>query len=292
MAKIVYKNLDKIIYPKDKITKRKILEYYQNNADLLLPYFKDRPITLERFPNGIKEDGFYQKNASYFFPKWIKTLPIFKKNKESINLILCNNRTSLIYLVNLAAISFHLWLSKKDNLSKPDRLIFDLDPSSDNFKDVIKAAKILKKILEDLNLNPFVMTTGSKGLHVVVPIKREKEFSFTHEMSKKIALLAFEKEPDLLTLKMAKKLRKKRVFIDYVRNSYGQTTIAPYSLRPISKAPIATPLYWEELEDKNLNSQSYNIDNIEEKLKKDKDAFESIDKKAKSLVKVFKDNFN
>jgi bifunctional non-homologous end joining protein LigD len=135
------------------------------------------------------------------------------------------------------------------------------------------------------------MTTGSKGLHVVVPIKREKEFSFTHEVSKKIASIAFERAPDLLTLRIAKNQRKKKVFIDYIRNSYGQTAIAPYSLRAIRKAPVATPLYWDELNDKNLNAQSFNIDNLEEKLKRDKDPFHEIDRKAKSLVKVFNEIF-
>lgn len=289
--RITYKNLDKILYPKDNITKRKVLEYYQKNATLILPYFKDRPLTLQRFPNGIQEAGFYQKNASYFFPKWIKTLPILKKNEEPISLIICNNSSTLLYLVNLGALSFHLWLSKQDRLLTPDRLIFDLDPSSDNFKDVVNAAKILKSVLEDLKLNPYVMTTGSRGLHVVVPIKREKEFSFTHEASKKIAMLALEKNPNLLTLKVAKEKRNKKVFIDYIRNSYGQTTISPYSLRTINKAPVATPLYWDELNDKNLNAQRYNIDNIEEKLNRDNDPFKDIDKKAKSLVKVLNENF-
>lgn len=289
VSKIIYKNLDKVLYPEDKITKRKILEYYQKNAELILRYFKNRPITLQRFPNGIKEEGFFQKNANYFFPKWIKTLPILKQNKEPISLIICNNKSTLFYLVNLGVLSFHLWLSKQDNLNKPDRLIFDLDPSSNSFKDVIKAAKILKRVIEDLNLTPFVMTTGSKGLHVIIPIKKEKDFSFTHEISKKIAMIAFEKNPDLLTLKLTKKERKNKVFIDYIRNSYGQTTIAPYSLRAIRKAPIATPLYWDELNNKNLNAQSYNIDNIEKKLKQDKDPFREISTKAKSLVKVFKE---
>jgi bifunctional non-homologous end joining protein LigD len=286
--KIAYKHLEKILYPKDKITKQAVLEYYQENAKLIFSYWQNRPLTIVRFPDGINEEGFFQKNACAYFPKWLDTKSSLKKNGTALNLIIFKKKATLYYLVNLGTLCFHLWLSKADKLNLPDRIIFDLDPSTSDFQQVAQAAQKLKKIICELNLAPFIMTTGSRGLHIVIPILREKDFSFTHEISKQIASIAVKKHPELFTLTLSKKERKKKIFIDYIRNSFGQTSIAPYSLRSLDGAPVATPLYWEELENKKLTSQTFNIHNIFKKLEKDNDPWKTLSKKSKSLVNIFK----
>lgn len=275
-------NKEKILFPKSKITKQAFVSYYKKISKKILPLIKDRPITLQRFPQGIDGLIFFQKKALDYYPKWIKTVTIKRQNRSPIKMPLINDLDSLLYIANQVGV-LHIWLSKIDKLNIPDRLIFDLDPPKDDFLKVIEAAKDLKKILDLLKLPSFLMTTGSKGVHVVVPIKREKTFDEVREFAKKIATLLANQKPDLYTTEVRLDKRKGRVFIDYLRNAFGQTQVAPYSIRPKENAPIATPITWSELE--GVNSQSFNISNI---LKRKKDPFALLEKKAVSLKEAFK----
>jgi bifunctional non-homologous end joining protein LigD len=276
-------NKQKILFPKSKITKEEYVNYYRKIAKWMLPLIKDRPITLERFPEGIKGQIFFQKKVMDYYPKWIKTISVKRQQKTPIKMAIINDLDSLLYIANQVGV-IHIWLSKKDKLNIPDRIVFDLDPPKNNFAAVVEAAKDLKKLLDSLKLPSFLMTTGSKGLHVVVPIKREKTFDEVRSFAKKVALILSNQNPKKYTIESRKSKRKKRVFIDYLRNAFAQTHVAPYSIRPIEKAPIATPILWKELS-KNLDSQSFNIKNI---FKRRSNPFSSLNSKSVSLKNAVK----
>lgn len=271
-------NKQKILFPKSKITKEEYVNYYKKIAKKILPFIKDRPLTLKRFPNGIQGIKFFQKKAMDYYPKSIKTIAVKREGKTSIKMPVITDVESLLYIANQVG-EFHPWLSKIDKLNYPDRLIFDLDPGKNSFSIVIDAAKELKKLLDILKLPAFLMTTGSKGLHVIVPIKREKTFDEVRAFAKKIALYLANKYPSKFTIETRKDKRKKRVFIDYLRNAFAQTAVCAFSIRAIESAPIATPITFQEL-NKNLNPQKFNLKNI---FKRSKNPISSLNSKAVSI---------
>ncbi|NGX56642.1 MAG: hypothetical protein K1060chlam5_00885 [Candidatus Anoxychlamydiales bacterium] len=281
--KIDITNKDKILFPKSKITKEDFCKYYEYIYKKMLSLIKDRPISQNRFPNGIDKKMFFQKKVLDYYPKWFKTIKVSRIDKKPISMAICNDKDSLLYLAN-QAIELHVFLSKKNNLNKPDRLIFDLDPSNKSFSYIIEAANDLKKLLDELKLPSFFMTTGSKGLHVIVPIKAEFDFEVIRAFAKKIAKILVNRYPKKYTIETLKSKRKNKIFIDYLRNSFAQTTIAPYSIRAIENAPIATPIEFSELK-KLKSSRAFNIKNI---YKRKKDPFKNIDKKSKSLKSLIK----
>lgn len=260
IAQVEISHSDKIIFPKKKITKGDMAEYYDKISDRILPYMKDRPLTLQRFPNGINEAGFYQKSISDYFPDFIKTVEI--KTEEGTNTqIICNDKRSLLYLVNQGTVSFHIWLSKKDKIRQPDKVIFDLDPSGNDFNKVKEAAKVIRSYLKKQKKDPQLMTTGQNGLHLYYDIRRGKDFDEIRKEARKVAEEVTNLRPDLLTTKIRKDQREGKIFVDYLRNAYAQTAICPYSLRPNDEAGVATPIEWEELS--KLESASYyNFENI------------------------------
>ncbi len=238
---------DKIIFPKENISKLQMVQYYDEVANKMLPYMKNRPLTLQRFPNGINEDGFYQKSASDYFPDFIKTVEI-KTEEGSNTQILCNSKKALIYLANQGTVVFHIWLSKKDKLYKPDKVVFDLDPSNNSFEDVKEAARLVGNYFRKKGKDPQLMTTGQNGLHVWYKLRRTKTFDELHDTFKNDAVELEKKYPDLFTTAIRKNKRQGKIFVDYLRNSYAQTSVCPYSLRANEKASLAMPVNWSELD--------------------------------------------
>ena len=285
---IALSNLDKIWFPKSKITKGSILNHYYQVADYFIPHVKDHLITLQRFPEGIKGESFYQKNASTYFPSWIKTVPVEKENGEDVHYVVCNNAATLIYLVNQGSLVIHSWLSRFKKLYYPDRMVFDLDPSVNDFNAIRKAALLLKDILDDLKLPSFVMTTGSRGLHVWVPLKRVHTFEQVAAVATAIAHKMIEQEPKQFTLEVRKNKRGKKIFIDTLRNRYSATSVAPYSVRAHEKAPVAAPLHWKEVNDSRLSSQKFTIDNIMERLNHGGDPWKKVYDNPVSLKSLYK----
>lgn len=277
-------NADKIFFPKTKITKGDLIEYYSNIADVMLPHLKDRPISMLRFPDGLNGEIFFQKEASDYFPKWIKTKKI-KKEKGTVNHVVCNNKATLVYLANQACVTSHTWLSRIDKLKKPDKIIFDLDPlDNDKFSNVKFAASIFKDFcINELGMNVYLMTTGSKGLNVVLPLIRNEEFEAVRKFAQETAKVLANRHSQKLTIEVRKNKRKGRVFLDTARNAYAQTAVSPYSVRPIEGAPVAAPIEWDELNDSKLNSQSYNIKNIFNRLNKIDEPWKDLNKKKNSL---------
>lgn len=238
---------DKILFPKEGITKGDLIKYYHWVSEKMLPLLKDRPLTLQRFPSGIEEEGFYQKNVSEYFPSFIKMVEV--KTEEGTNIqCICNNKKSLIYLVNQNTISFHCWLSKKDRLAQPDKVIFDLDPLDNSFEEVKQAAFKLRKFLNDKHRRPQLMTTGQNGLHVYYKIRRSKNFDEVKKEIKEFAEDFAASYPRTLTTKLRKDQRDGKIFVDYLRNAYAQTSVCAYSIRPTETAGIAMPIEWELLE--------------------------------------------
>lgn len=283
--KIPITNPEKLLFG-SLYTKGDLVNYYARIAPVMLAYIYNRPLMLHRFPDGIDGESFYQKNASDYFPSWIKQVQIPKQDGFN-NSVVCQNRATLIYLANQACITLHCWLSRIDKLYYPDRLIFDLDPApKTNFSELCTVAYTCKTILETHELTPFVMTTGSKGLHVVVPLKRLYSFEQVKHYAHYYAHLVEQQHPNLVTQEQRKDKRKNKLFIDTLRNSYGATAVAPYSVRAYSTAPVATPLYWHELLEPDLTAQKYTITTIFTRLEQVDDPWYKIKDFASSLKKI------
>ena len=281
-------NEDKTFFPDEDLTKGDLIEYYRKIADAILPHLRNRTLSMQRFPDGIQKSGFYQKEAGDYFPDWVKTVKI-KKEGGSNTQVVIDKTATLVYLANQAMVTPHVWLSKIDKLDYPDRLVFDLDPPGDGFAPVRKAAKKLVAFLDDeLGLPVFVQTTGSRGLHVVVPLDRSADFDTVRAFAQDAAKVLADRNSDELTVEVRKNRRRGRLFLDTARNAYAQTFVAPYSVRARSGAPVATPLGLEELGDSRLHAQKYTIRNIHRRLARRKDPWAKINRRAVSLKKAEK----
>lgn len=273
-------NTDKVFFPDSAITKGDLIDYYEAIAETMLPYLRGRPMAMHRFPDGIQGEGFYQKDAPDYFPEWIRRVTV-KKEGGTVTHVVCENAATLVYLADQACIAPHVWLSRVDKLNNPDLLVFDLDPPDGEFAAVRFAARASRDLLEELGLAVFVQTTGSRGLHVVVPLDRSADFDAVRSFAQGVAELLARREPKRLTTEQHKEQRGKRVFLDTGRNSYAQTFVAPYAVRPRPGAPVATPLNWNELG--QVDAQRYNLRNILRRLGQKDDPWKGMARHARSL---------
>lgn len=273
---------EKILFPRSGITKRELVEYYEHIAPAMLPHLQGRPISMERYPDGITGQGFFQKKASAHFPDWIKTATLAKED-GSVRHVICDDAATLIYLANQAVITPHTWLSRADKPNHPDQMIFDLDPSQENFKAVCATAKKLRGLLDQRGLTAFVKTTGSRGLHVLVPLNRKADFDAVRAFAREIAAQLAHSDPAQVTTEVRKNKREGRIFVDVARNAYAQTAAPPYAVRPREGAPLAAPLTWDELDNSRLRPDQFNIRNIQDRLKKAGDPWKDVRKHAQKL---------
>ena len=274
---------NKPMFPNSGITKGDVIDYYQKIANYMLPYLQDRPLTLHRFPEGIHHNGFFQKNAADYFPNWIKTTKV-KKKDGWVNHVICDSAATLIYLANLGTLTFHITLSKIDKLDYPDKLIFDLDPPNGAFGQVVASAETLRSLLEnELGLTTYPMLTGSSGIHLVVPLDQSENFDGVRAFAKNLAAYLAKKHPKDFTIKIRKDQRKGRLFLDYLRNSYAQTAVCPFTVRAFENAPIAVPIGWNELQNGIQNARAYTIDTILDRLKNKSDPWKDFGKKPHHL---------
>lgn len=279
-------NLDKVFFPYEGITKGDLVEYYERVAETLLPHVRDRPATLHRFPDGTGEDGFYQKEASEHFPAWIERARVEKEDGQ-VTHVLIQDATTLVYLANQGTITPHVWLARADRPRQPDRLVFDLDPpeaGEEGFDLVLEGARAARALLESVGLVPFVTTTGSRGLHVVVPLRRERDVDQVRRFARRAAELLVDRDPDRFTVAQRKEKRGGRLLLDYMRNAYAQTAVSPYALRALPRAPVATPLEWDELADPQLDPRRYTIHNIFRRLGQKDDPWKEMGRHARSLA--------
>lgn len=275
IADIEISHPDKLLYPDDEISKKAVAEYYNKVSDYLLSCIKNRPITMRRYPDGISESGFFNKHRPNYFPNFVDdfTVPT-RENQSKMHMVGVSSPKALVYLANQDVIELHLTLSRMASLEKPDQMIFDFDPSDDDFEKVRKAAQTLKKLLDDMNITSFVKTSGSRGLHVHVPIQPEHDFGIVKNVAKNIAEKLHQQCPDITTLEQRKNKRENKVFIDFLRNDYAMTAIAPYSLRALPGAPVATPLDWSEVNDPSLTPKTYQLNNLFRRLGQVEDPWE------------------
>ena len=275
---------DKVLFPDDGITKHGLVDYYLHVAETMLPYLAGRPLSMQRFPNGIDGEGFYQKEVPAYFPAWIERVQVTVEGEGRAQpQVVCGDAATLAYLANQACITPHVWLSRADSLHNPDRLIFDLDPPGDDFEAARAAARALRGVLDEVGLTAWVMTTGSRGLHLWVPLDRSADYDAVHAFARDLAGVLAEREPQRLTVEVRKNQRKGRLFLDYLRNSYAQTSVAPYAVRAKAGAPVATPLDWDELDDGALHSQTYTMVNLFRRLGQRDDPWKGIMRHARSL---------
>ena len=259
LTKVEFTNLDKMLYPDVKITKARVIEYYIRVAPKMLSIMTNRPLVLTRFPNGIDEEGFYEKDAPAGTPKWVKTFTRFSEtaNRE-INYVICDDIDTLVWLANLAALEIHMTLSQADSFETPDLAVFDLDPTPNaEFDDVVEVANLLKGELSSMGLTSYVKTSGKKGLHILLPIVQKYTFSrvrsFVQEVGERI-----RRQTSLVVTERSEGKKQGKVYIDYVQNSHGRTMICPYSLRATPDATVSTPLEWSEIR-KGLNPKKLNL---------------------------------
>lgn len=256
---------DKLLFPQDDISKADLAEYYRRAAPRMLPHLRDRPLMLERRPNGIDGQGFVQKDVPDYFPDWVRTVELLKED-GTVDYLIADDAATLLYLADQACVTLHRFLSKADRPHHPDRLVFDLDPGGDDFAVALYAAKLLHELLDELELPSVVMTTGSRGLHVLVPLVRSADFDDVRSFARAVADLLAERHPDRLTTEASKKARRGRLYLDVQRNGYAQTAVAPYAVRARPGAPVATPLAWSELDEQGLDARRWTIRNIAERL--------------------------
>lgn len=284
---IAVSNLDKIWFPRSKITKGDVLEYYTHIAKLQIPLVKNHLLTMQRYPDGIKGESFFQKNANEYFPAWIKRHAVTKSEGGTVDYVVATNEQTIVYLVNQATLTIHYWLSKYTKLHVPDRIIFDLDPSVNNFARIKAAAFLIKDICTDLKLPCYAMTTGSRGIHIYVPIKPLHTFDQVSLVASYIADQMMRERPKEFTLEVRKEKRGTKIFIDTLRNRYNATAVVPYSVRAYEGAPVAMPLWWDEI-DKKLTAQTFTIFDAHDHIKEVGNPWKTMSAKAVSLKKLIK----
>jgi bifunctional non-homologous end joining protein LigD len=268
---------EKLLFPDDGISKADLARYIVKVAPAMLPLILGRPLSYQRFPDGIGEGGFFQKQAGDYFPEWVRRAPLAKEG-GSVDYVVADSAATLVYLVGQGTIVLHAGLARVDRPDHPDRLIVDLDPSDGDFAKVVRAAHRLKDLLDALDLPSFVMTTGSRGLHVVLPLDREVAFDAVRGVAHDLAGRLADAHADELTVEQRKAKRGDRVFLDVARNAYGQTGVAPYSPRALSGAPVATPLAWPEVDAKGMTARRWTVANIFRRLARRADPWKDIDR--------------
>lgn len=250
---------DKVLFPGDGITKADLAAYYRTVAGVMLPHLRGRPLMLERHPDGTRGPAFMQKDVPDHFPDWIHRARLPKQG-GTVTYAVCDDTATLLYLAGQACVTPHRFLSRADRPDHPDRLVFDLDPSGDAssgdaFTVVREAAHGLRELLDELELPSLLMTTGSRGLHVVIPLDRRAPFDDVRSFAQAAAGVLAARDPDRLTTEPRKKDRRGRLYLDVQRNAYAQTAVAPYAVRALPGAPVAAPLAWADLDDPGLTAR-------------------------------------
>jgi len=292
MAKVkgAFTNLDKLYWPDEGITKGNLINYYEAIAPFILPYLKNRPLSLKRNPNGIKDNGFYHKDAGDIAPDWIKTADIHAASTGKIvHYLVCNNVKSLLFIANLGCIEMNPWNSVIGKLDNPDYLVLDIDPSDKNtFDQVIEVALAIKDVLGKAGITGYCKTSGASGMHVYIPCARKYDYDTVRDFAKILATLVQEQLPSITTLERSLSKRKKnQVYIDYLQNSRGQTLASAYSARPKPGATVSAPLDWKEVK-KGLDPSQFTIKNIGKRVAKKGDLFAPVLQKGITIPAAIK----
>ena len=273
---------DKLLFPADGITKAGLASYYRDVASAMVPHVRDRPITLHRFNQGIEGPGFMQKEIPAGAPHWVRRVRVSKEGGTVCH-ALAVDAPALVWLANQNCITPHVWTSRADRLGVPDRLVFDLDPADDDWPLVRRTAVELGAILREAGCEPFAMVTGSRGIHVVVALRRVTSFDRVGDAARAVADELVLRRPKELTTQFRKRERRGRLYVDVLRNRWAQTVVAPYAVRALPGAPVATPLVWEELSDPELSARSWTLRTVGDRLAQRGDPWADIARHAATL---------
>jgi len=271
-----FSNLSKIFWPREKLTKREMINYYYQVAPYMLPYMKDRPQTLNRHPHGIAGESFYQKNVKGKVPEWIETFPYYSEtDAEEKEFLVCTDEASLLYIASLGCIEMNPWSSRRQSPENPDWCIIDLDPDKNTFDQVIKAAQVTKEILDAIEVPAYCKTSGSTGLHIYIPLGAKYSYEDSKEFARSIVKIVHAKIPSFTSIERKTADRKGKMYLDFLQNRPQATVAAPYSLRPKPFAPVSMPLHWEEVK-KGLKIKNHNLKNAVDRLKEVGDLFKGV----------------
>jgi bifunctional non-homologous end joining protein LigD len=274
---------DRVMFGKNGITKLDLANYYGEVADTILPHLKGRALTVQRFPRGIGEKGFVQQDFADTLPAWMSGVEVDKEGGTLVH-PLAERPQALRWLANQNCITLHVWQSRQGNLHNPDRLVFDLDPSDADFAAVRATARTVADVLDDLGLARYVQTTGSRGLHVVVPLRADADFDTVRQFARGVAEVVVADDDAHRTLEARKDNRDGRIYLDVMRNAYAQTAVAPYSVRARAGAPVATPLEWDELDTRGLRADRFSIRDVPKRLAGQGDPWTDMFRHTRSLT--------
>ena len=273
---------DKVLFPEDGISKGDLAAYYEAIAPAMLPHMRARPVTMERYPNGLNGQGFLQKDVTRGFPEWLERVEAPKKG-GTVHYPLVTDERSLLWMANQNCITPHVWTSRAPDLYQPDLCVFDLDPSEDEPKVLRAAALALRSLLDEISLASWVKTSGSKGFHIVVPLDGKTRMDEAAAFAYQVAEVLVRRDPDHLTLEFSKAQRGGRILVDTRRNDWAATFAAAYAVRARPGAPVSTPCTWDEVETGAVSPQSFNLRNMAERLDAVGELWSDMPKHARSL---------
>ncbi len=274
---------DKALFTDPPVTKRDLARHYEQVAEAMLPHIRGRPLALQAFPGGIDGKGFFMKSVPDYFPEWIARATVPKRG-GTLTQVIADNAATLVYLAGQNVVTPHIWLSRADRPRQPDRLIIDFDPSPGaGFSEVRAAARDAGDRLREAGLRPFAMVTGSRGIHVVCPVRRGPSFPDAHRFAHALAEAMVAANPHSLTLEWRRADRGARIYVDVNRNNYAQHAVAPYGVRARPGAPVAMPINWEELSDPHLAPDRWTVATAADRLRDQGDAWHGISRHARKL---------
>lgn len=276
---------DKVLFPEGGQTKLDLARYHERVAPLMLPHLADRPLVVQRYPDGVGEEGFYQKEVPEHYPDWIRRVELPKQD-GTVTQVVADDAATLVYLADQACITVHVFCSRADRIRAPDQIVFDLDPSTDDLGRIRSGAALVRGVLAEVGVTSFVKTSGSRGLHVHVPLDRSADYDEARALAREVADVAARRDPDRLTTEQRKDERGDRVFLDVLRNAYGQHVVAPYSVRARPDAPVAVPLDWGEATSADFRPRRYTLENVFRRLAQKDDPWDGFARHAVSVAAV------
>jgi len=276
---------DKVLFPDEGITKGDLANYYETVAPVMLPHLGGRPITMERYPNGINAKGFWQKDVSKGFPAWLQRVEVPKKDGVVHHPVVTDVR-SLLWITNQNTVTQHVWTSRVPHLNLPDLCVFDLDPSTDDLESVRAAAIGLRDLLAKLGLQSWIKTSGSKGFHIVVPVDGKTPIGTVARFANSVGTMFVKLAPDRLTQEFSKVDRRGRIYVDTGRNGYSATFAAAYTVRAKPGAPVSAPCTWEEVERGEVNPRTFTLRNMPERIARVGDLWADMRRRGRSLKRA------
>jgi bifunctional non-homologous end joining protein LigD len=288
MTRVRLSSADRVLFPEDGITKGDLFAYYGEVAPAILPHLKNRPFTLKRYPHGITQEAYFQKQAPRGVPDWIPTRQFTTHPRDGgsrlVDFALVNSRDALLWMVQMNCVDMNAWYSRVDKPERPDYVVFDLDPADDGFANAVRVAQLVRAALERVELRSYVKTSGASGIHVLVPISRRASFGDTYEFAELVSRQVEAENPGLATTEWLKKKRPPgSVLVDHRQNGHGKTIASVYSVRPRPGAPVSTPLRWEELTEQ-VRPRDFGMREVLERIDRHGDLYEPVLQGGQSLA--------